>query len=514
MQRSIRTGIFVVMLALATFVAACSTAAAAGPHAEHFSMSDPDAFPGKHRQGAELAQIRAGMLRTAKATGVTHVRIWVWWGLIDGCNAAQRDRRMNELLTSIQQVRAAGLEPMLSFAGVAATDWGKRENANECSGLHRDRPTGLNPSVSDYSWFVYYVADKVLRDPYNVRIFETYNEPDHPTFLCVLPETLPHKRTHRPVKARFITGTTGGSAGQVAGNVPSAQYDLGYKKKDGSRIVTKTCGDYQLSLGVKRFRELHNVAVQTLENTARRLGMTDPTRDLTILTGDVSGGGYQFLKYALRHPRKLHSVDGVAVHSYLRNPRRSTLTGHLRYNSINESTGLLASKCRPTREKKVKAANGAYRDSKGVRYNVVERPDENYIGMECLWRVHALLHQRARYLENSIWITEAGLIPFYQDEGIKPGTIPISDDPRNIKLALDRMHDAPGVRMINWYDITLTRNGDVSLPARQTWLNGEDNIDGNPPAPGETSKSSTMRDWAAAHGYAVPAEWPPLEPLA
>jgi hypothetical protein len=105
-----------ILLALLTctvvFGALAGTASAATR--PFFSVSDPSAFPGSGWDPDEgaLRQKRAAAIRTARSLGATHVRIWAYWDDLHSCNA-NRTRNLGRVLTSIQQVRAAGMTPMI-----------------------------------------------------------------------------------------------------------------------------------------------------------------------------------------------------------------------------------------------------------------------------------------------------------------------------------------------------------------------------------------------------------------
>jgi hypothetical protein len=499
-RRSLVLALLTILVAAMTATSIATAPVAAASHPHYFSVSDPDAFPGSvHQTDAQIRVMRNGFLRTAKAVGATHVRIWVWWHLIEGCDPTVAEHSMDQVLTSIRQVRAAGLEPMIAFVGVAA-DWGHRENCPPGW-----LSPGFNPSPIAYGNFVTKVADKVLPAPYGVRIFETYNEPDHPTFLCVMPTTLPHLTTHAKVTGTFTYAYSGiSNNGAVDSKVPVGHFMLGATDPKGNPIPTdKTCNEYSRTLGVKRLRALHNESVKRIEKAAGAVpGITDPRGQITILFGDVTGGGKTWLGWALRDSKKLHGIDGIAVHPYLREPSKSRyFPTQTRWNSINPTTKLIAKSCHPTMEKPKRDPNGNWVNPKNKRrYRIVEVHDPRYLGVECLGRLRSFLANKAPQFKDRIYVTEAGLTPGISGTGMTNPTSKTS----NIFIAMNHMYGAPGVQMLNWYDIA--RRDDTE--SWQTWLSDLDNHAGDPEL---SPRGLALRAWATGK-FPVSAAWLPAAP--
>lgn len=400
MRRALRLDAPILLVAL--LVALFTSVASAHGAARTFSVSHPAAFPGNDRDSDEaIRQGRAAVIRTAKSLGATHVRIWATWPALHTCNP-NRARNMALVQTSIRQVRDAGMVPMISLTGIASPDWGL-----PCA---NHLPTGVNPSPKAYANYVSYVAMHTMREPYGVRIYQTYNEPDYPGFLCVMPTSVKLKNgTRAALELRKVVKPR---KKQPAAGEPVNQRHkwVGYYPMGNGRFIRKECNARSLAAG--RLRKLHSSAVGALKVNAAAIGL--PRTSLTILFGDFSPKGLGFMSWVLRDMRKL-DADGISVHSYWEASKTDPVTMPTRCTSRSR----------------------------------------DYFGMECLDRVRGLLQRRGRRVPRvrnlPIWITEGGLWVGHQQAG------------DNMRRAMEHMRTADGVVMVNWYHITQS-------PGWETWI--------------------------------------------
>lgn len=348
-------------LVLGASLMTAPTTSAAPPK---FAVSEPRVFPGKqYIPEPVLRSNRSAFLRAARSVGATHVRHWANWHDLHSCNP-NRMANLKLLLSGIQQARAAGLTPIVSFSPVAAG------YGSPCPG---QPPTGFNPSGKAYGNFVSFVARYVVRDPYRVRSFTTINEPDIPHFLCVMDTSKPVGGGRRvPVSIRF-----------------EADMPVGSYVRNG-KLLAANCGFVR---GARRARYLHANAVAAI--TAQLAAIGRPRSYATIAFGDTTGVGKHWFRWSLQDARKI-DADVVSVHAYWKG-----LKGR---DAVDEP---VVSGCDPS----TFPTTGTPGDLWGFR---------NYLGGGCVRLLRTMVDARnadgrAGILRGKpIWSTEGGLNPARQ----------------------------------------------------------------------------------------------------
>jgi len=122
------------------------------------------------------ANVRRISFMQARGLGATVVRKMISLHLIHPCRGAVANEEVASLDRLILEAKANGMIVQMLFTGVAA-EWGLPRG---CTGF---RPTGANPNVAEYKAIVAKYVQRFAK--LGVRRFSTWNEPNHPGFLCV-----------------------------------------------------------------------------------------------------------------------------------------------------------------------------------------------------------------------------------------------------------------------------------------------------------------------------------------